>query len=266
FSCSNNTAEYEALIHGLHWARKKGIKNLQVFGDSELIVNQVRGQHATKNDLLKSYKNRVWDLIEDFEAFNIVSIPRKKNEAADRLAAVGATFDVVDNIRREKTQPHIHVIVRPAVPDNNTSWQVFENDQQIVNFLQEEAEFSARNQDRLEQQYGDQVVQLRTNKLPKGLVTLESIFNPNDQFRKEKANIQVKREDSEPILVGEGKTLQIGKVATEQEKSDFIQLCQEFPDVFAWSYEDLRGFNPNLAQHTIELDPDAKPIRQKQRP
>ncbi|KAH9329035.1 hypothetical protein KI387_001143, partial [Taxus chinensis] len=91
FSCSNNTAEYEALIHGLHWSRKKGIKNLQVFGDSKLIVNQVRGQHATKNDLLKNYKNRVWDLIEDFKAFNIVSIPRKKNEAADRLAAVGAT-------------------------------------------------------------------------------------------------------------------------------------------------------------------------------
>ncbi|KAH9315024.1 hypothetical protein KI387_023651, partial [Taxus chinensis] len=56
----------------------------------------------------------------------------------------------------KKTQPHIHVIVRPAVPDNNISWQVFENDQQIVNFLQEEAEFLARNRDRLEQQYGDQ--------------------------------------------------------------------------------------------------------------
>ncbi|KAH9310881.1 hypothetical protein KI387_025916, partial [Taxus chinensis] len=47
----------------------------------------------------------------------------------------------------------IKVVVRPAVLDNNTSWQVFENDQQIVNFLQEEAEFSARNQDKLEQQY-----------------------------------------------------------------------------------------------------------------
>ncbi|KAH9297749.1 hypothetical protein KI387_029431, partial [Taxus chinensis] len=65
----------------------------------------------------------VWDLVEDFEAFNIVSIPRKKNEAADRLTAVGATFDVVDNIGREKTQPHIHVIVMPAILDNNTSWQ-----------------------------------------------------------------------------------------------------------------------------------------------
>ncbi|KAH9308530.1 hypothetical protein KI387_036441, partial [Taxus chinensis] len=101
---------------------------------------------------------------------------------------------------------------------------------------------------------------LWTNKLPKGLLTLESIFNPNDQFRKEKANIYVKREDSKPILVEEDKILQIGKVATEQEKSDFIQLCQEFPNVFTWSYEDLRGFNSKLAQHTIELDPDAKPI------
>ncbi|KAH9289237.1 hypothetical protein KI387_033354, partial [Taxus chinensis] len=101
---------------------------------------------------------------------------------------------------------------------------------------------------------------MRTNKLPKGLVTLESIFNPNDQFRKEKANIQVKREDSGLILVGEGKTLQVGKVATEQEKLDFIQLYQEFSDVFAWSYEDLRGFDLKLAQHTIELDSDAKPI------
>ena len=67
---------------------------------------------------------------------------------------------------------------------------------------------------------------MRTKKLPKGLITLESIFNPNDQFRKEKANIQVKGEDSEPILVEEGKTLQIGKVSTSQEKSDFIKLCQ----------------------------------------
>ncbi|KAH9296132.1 hypothetical protein KI387_039720, partial [Taxus chinensis] len=146
----------------------------------ELIVNQVKGKNTDKNDLLKNYKNQVWDLIEDLEAFSINSIPRKKNEAADRLAAIGAAFDVVENIKSEKPQPHIKVVVKPAVPDNNTSWQVFENDQQIVNFLQEEAEFSTRNQDKLHQQYGDQVVQLRTNKLPKGLITLESIFNLND--------------------------------------------------------------------------------------
>ncbi|KAH9305836.1 hypothetical protein KI387_010240, partial [Taxus chinensis] len=76
-----------------------------------------------KNDLLKAYKHQVWDQIDDFEAFNIQAILRKKNEAVDRLAEIGATFDVVDNIKRDKAQPHIHVIVRPVVPDNNMSWK-----------------------------------------------------------------------------------------------------------------------------------------------
>ncbi|KAH9319229.1 hypothetical protein KI387_020998, partial [Taxus chinensis] len=74
----------------------------------------------------------------------------KENEAIDRLAIVGETFDVVDNIKRDKGKPHIHMTVRPIVLDNNTCWQVFENDQQIFNFLQEEAEFSAKNKKNLE--------------------------------------------------------------------------------------------------------------------
>ncbi|KAH9287561.1 hypothetical protein KI387_031678, partial [Taxus chinensis] len=102
FACSNNTAEYESLVQGMHWAIKKKIKNLQVFGDSELIVNQFKGQHTAKNDLLKCYKNRVWDLMEDFEGFGIKSIPRKENQAADRLAVVGAAFDIVESIQQDK--------------------------------------------------------------------------------------------------------------------------------------------------------------------
>ncbi|KAH9313045.1 hypothetical protein KI387_028080, partial [Taxus chinensis] len=70
----------------------------------------VRGKHAAKNDLLKAYKHQVWDQIEDLEAFNIEAIPRKKNEAADRFVIIGATFDVMDSIKKDKTQPHIHVI------------------------------------------------------------------------------------------------------------------------------------------------------------
>ncbi|KAH9323138.1 hypothetical protein KI387_017777, partial [Taxus chinensis] len=62
----------------------------------------VMGQHAGKNDLLMCYKNRVWDLMEDFEGFGIKSIPRKENQAADRLAAVGAAFDIVESIQKDK--------------------------------------------------------------------------------------------------------------------------------------------------------------------
>ena len=39
FSYTNNVVEYEALVHGLNWAIKRGISCLQVFGDLELIVN-----------------------------------------------------------------------------------------------------------------------------------------------------------------------------------------------------------------------------------
>ncbi|KAH9322925.1 hypothetical protein KI387_017564, partial [Taxus chinensis] len=58
--------------------------------------------------------------MEDFKAFSSVSIPKKENEAADRLAAVGATFDVVDSIKSNREQSHIHVVVRQTVSDNNT--------------------------------------------------------------------------------------------------------------------------------------------------
>ncbi|KAH9308546.1 hypothetical protein KI387_036457, partial [Taxus chinensis] len=75
--------------------------------------------HATKNDLLKCYKKRVWDLIEYFEGFGIKSVPRKETQVANRLTAIGAVFDVVESIQKYKVQPNIHVIVRPSVPDNN---------------------------------------------------------------------------------------------------------------------------------------------------
>ena len=134
FSCTNNVAKYESLIQGLLLARKRGIQTLSVYGYSELVVNQVRNQNVTKNGLLKSYKHRVWDLLEGFNAFNIQSIPRRENKHTDRLAAIGASYDVPRNLEEEKRQ-QIKVVVRPAIPNNNTHWQVFDSDEQIVSFL-----------------------------------------------------------------------------------------------------------------------------------
>ena len=71
FSCTNNVVEYESLIQGLLLAQKRGIQALRVYGDSELVVNQVRNQNTTKNGLLKSYKHRVWDFRKGFNVFNI---------------------------------------------------------------------------------------------------------------------------------------------------------------------------------------------------
>ena len=42
FECTNNTAEYEALIQGLKKAIQFKVKNLKVYGDFEIIVKQVQ--------------------------------------------------------------------------------------------------------------------------------------------------------------------------------------------------------------------------------
>ncbi len=78
-------------------------------------------------------------------------------------------------------------------------------------------------------------------------------------------NVAASKDDHIPIMVADGKTLNMGKVCTEVEQEDFIHLCQEFSDVFAWTYDDLKGFDPSLFQHTIDLKEDAKLVRQKKR-
>ena len=42
-----------------------------------------------------------------------------------------------------------------------------------------------------------------------------------------------------------------------------ITLLKEFRDVFAWSYEDMQGLDPQLCQHQIHLSKDAKPVAQQ---
>lgn len=119
FSCTNNATEYESLAHGLQWARQKKVKCLQVFGDSELVVNQFRNIHVTKNNVLKMYKHRIWDLIEDFHAFNLLSIPRSQNKEVNRLVSLGAQFDIPKELENINRQQYVKVGVRPSILDNN---------------------------------------------------------------------------------------------------------------------------------------------------
>ena len=49
FECTNNVAEYEALLLGLHALKDLGAKRVQFFGDSELVINQVNDNYQTKH-------------------------------------------------------------------------------------------------------------------------------------------------------------------------------------------------------------------------
>jgi ribonuclease HI/probable phosphoglycerate mutase len=69
---TNNEAEYEALLHGLELARRRGAARLVVRSDSELLVRQMTGEYRVK--------------AAGFASIRFESVPRSENAAADRLA------------------------------------------------------------------------------------------------------------------------------------------------------------------------------------
>jgi hypothetical protein len=77
FDATNNVVEYEALILGLEICKDKGIKCLNIKGDSDLVIQQLKNKFACKSERLKGYRNEIWNLIEDLDAIDLISIPRE---------------------------------------------------------------------------------------------------------------------------------------------------------------------------------------------
>ena len=67
FKASNNVAEYEALVHGLKVAKEIGIRRIQCFGDSDLVVQQVSGNWDAKDANMASYRFLVQQISGFFE-------------------------------------------------------------------------------------------------------------------------------------------------------------------------------------------------------
>jgi hypothetical protein len=97
------------------------------------------------------------------------------------------------------------------------------------------------------------------NSIPKSVVRLEIFYELHDKFRKsvncktnssslthEKVNLGTK---DNPQCIN----LEMG--SSEQENTTFIKLFKEFKDVFAWTYDDLKTFDPNIIQHIIPIKP-----------
>ena len=61
----------------------------------------------------------------------------------------------------------------------------------------------------------------------------------------------------------EARPVHIAKEMSLENKTAKTTLLKEFRDVFAWSYEDMRGLDPQLYQHQIHLSKDTKPVAQR---
>ena len=79
FQVPNNIAEYEALLLDLNAAKGRGIRSIKVFGDADLIIQQVNRTFQANHPRLKAYRDEVWRLKDSFDNFCISYIPRAKN-------------------------------------------------------------------------------------------------------------------------------------------------------------------------------------------
>ena len=89
YPCTNNEAEYLGLIEGLKMAKQHRIKRLKVQGDSELVINQVKGEYHVNAQHLVPYYDAVKAMIaRDFQVVVFEWISRNENEHADAQAKI----------------------------------------------------------------------------------------------------------------------------------------------------------------------------------
>jgi len=82
---TNNVAEYKALLLGIERARELGANELELVGDSELIVKQVKGEYKVKDATMRELHAAALAALRDFEQWTIRHVRREHNAEADRL-------------------------------------------------------------------------------------------------------------------------------------------------------------------------------------
>ncbi|XP_022736187.1 uncharacterized protein LOC111289419 [Durio zibethinus] len=97
FNCTNNVAEYEACVMGLQAAIEKKIKMLDVFGDSALVIYQLRGEWETRDSKLIRYHKYISELVKQFKEVQFEHLPREENQIADALATLAAMIKIDAN-------------------------------------------------------------------------------------------------------------------------------------------------------------------------
>jgi ribonuclease HI len=87
-------AEYEACIAGQLAALELEVKELDVYGDSLLIINQVKSQWKIKHANLIPYQQCLIELVERFDEVTLTHLYRDQNSFANALATLATMIDI----------------------------------------------------------------------------------------------------------------------------------------------------------------------------
>ena len=89
YSATNNEAEYTGLILGLNETLKRGIMEIQVRGDSQLIIRQMQGKYKVNSSNLIPLHQCATKLASKFTKIDFEHVYRNDNKRADALSNKG---------------------------------------------------------------------------------------------------------------------------------------------------------------------------------
>ncbi|GAA0173341.1 hypothetical protein LIER_41506 [Lithospermum erythrorhizon] len=90
--CSNNMAEYQALILVLKAGAGLNIPQLEIYGDSQLIIRQLMGEYEVRKQKPIPYHGYVEKLLQSISLVTLKDVPRKLNKQADALAGLASSL------------------------------------------------------------------------------------------------------------------------------------------------------------------------------
>lgn len=93
-SGSNNLAELSALRLLLCWLLQRNIHTIQIFGDSQNVINWVNGNATCRNQIMKTIVEEIMYLKTSFNSLFFCHIYREKNMEADQLSKAGLQQDL----------------------------------------------------------------------------------------------------------------------------------------------------------------------------
>jgi ribonuclease HI len=98
---TNNVAEYTAVIEGLKLALERGVTDIDVHLDSQLVVSQLRGEWKIKSAGLRGLAVEARRLLGRFSSFSLTHVRRAHNADADKLVNQALDADQADELGPE---------------------------------------------------------------------------------------------------------------------------------------------------------------------
>ena len=223
---------------------------------------------------MRAYHNAVLDILKSFSEYNLTCVPCIQNSIANALAKAASSLKIP---MKSSNKFEIHVKHHPTVPGNQRYWQVFQDDEEIDDFMQNKGKFKKTSID-VENDDGKgngtdevqinemDVLQLKNHIIPKGFMPLEELFDQDDVALK--PTLQPTENGVEEVNIGTAanpKLVKLPKALPPKIKDKYINLLASFLDVFALDYSNLKTYDTNIIRHTIPIKPNQKPFRQKLR-